>query len=191
VLDSPARVALVIGMMHTVLDALAESQCLDDIVVVSPDQVVLHLARLRGAVALMQRGSGLNPALEQARASLVPGSSLLAIPADLPLVQPFDIRSFVGVMANTDVVLAPDRYDHGTNALGLAPRTPFAFAFGPGSFARHAQAATDGGLLVSVLRSAGLAQDVDLPDDLKTIAAHGWSTADQHRSDAVVAGRSA
>jgi len=43
---------------------------------------------------------------------------------------------------------------------------PFRFAYGPGSFRRHAAEARRLGLGVRVLRRSDLAFDVDVPDDL-------------------------
>jgi 2-phospho-L-lactate/phosphoenolpyruvate guanylyltransferase len=43
---------------------------------------------------------------------------------------------------------------------------PFRFAYGPGSFRRHAAEARRLGLGFRVVRDADLAFDVDVPDDL-------------------------
>ena len=67
------------------------------------------------------------------------------------------------------VVLAPDRESSGTNALGVAASQRFRFSFGPDSFAKHLAEARRRRMRVLVLHSAGLAFDVDTPEDYRTL----------------------
>ena len=86
VLNPGARAGLTLYMMGRVVRALREAG-VGDVCVVSPDPIVLNEALGRAAVPLLQRSQGLNPALEEgrARALAADASTLLVLPADLPL----------------------------------------------------------------------------------------------------------
>jgi 2-phospho-L-lactate/phosphoenolpyruvate guanylyltransferase len=65
------------------------------------------------------------------------------------------------------VTAVPCHRDDGTPVLSLpATATNFAFAYGPGSFRRHAAAARAAGLAFRVRRDGRLGRDVDAPEDL-------------------------
>jgi len=63
----------------------------------------------------------------------------------------------------------PDRHGTGTNGLLLTPPDVIAPAFGPGSRARHSDAATAAGARVEVAELTGFAFDVDTRDDLDAL----------------------
>ncbi len=63
------------------------------------------------------------------------------------------------------VHIAPDRHGLGTNALYLEPPEIIAPRFGPGSFARHRDAALAAGALLRVVDRPGLRFDIDTPED--------------------------
>lgn len=87
--------------------------------------------------------------------------------ADLPRVVSF--AAVIGDGAAPVAVVVPDHRDDGTPVLSLPTAFPFAFAYGPGSAARHIAAARAAGLTVRVLRDPDLGFDVDLADDLVTL----------------------
>jgi 2-phospho-L-lactate/phosphoenolpyruvate guanylyltransferase len=62
--------------------------------------------------------------------------------------------------------LVPCHRDDGTNVLALPAGTGFRFAYGPGSFRRHAAEARRLGLGLRVVRDPDLAFDIDVPEDL-------------------------
>jgi 2-phospho-L-lactate guanylyltransferase len=65
------------------------------------------------------------------------------------------------------VTAVPCHRDDGTPVLSLpATAGGFVFAYGPGSFRRHAAAARAAGLAFRVRRDRGLGRDVDAPEDL-------------------------
>ena len=94
-------------------------------------------------------------------------SSLLGLPADLPLLEAQDVRAVLesGVDAPS-VVISPDGARAGTNALLLHPPDALPFAFGPGSYQAHLHAARERGLDVRVCERPHLAFDLDTADDL-------------------------
>jgi 2-phospho-L-lactate guanylyltransferase len=83
---------------------------------------------------------------------------------DLPLASSFDAVDLDGDV----VAIVPDQRDDGTPVISLPTALDFAFAYGPGSAARHIEAA---GLHVAVIRDPALAFDVDTPADLSDFAA--------------------
>lgn len=88
--------------------------------------------------------------------------------ADLPLVDRLDELARPGKAPVA--VLVPCHRDDGTPALSVPTRSPFEFAYGPGSFERHRKAAAGAGLEVrELLHVEGLRRDVDSVEDLDVL----------------------
>jgi 2-phospho-L-lactate/phosphoenolpyruvate guanylyltransferase len=88
---------------------------------------------------------------------------------DLPFA-----RTFVPVARDESqpiVAVVPCHRDDGTPVLSIPADVDFRFAYGPGSFRRHAAEARLHGLALRVVRDQCLAFDVDLPDDLGMLKA--------------------
>src|SRR5215216_2563311 len=92
ILNPGARAGLTLYMMGRVVAALREAG-VEDVCVVSPDRIVLNEAQSRGATPLIQESRGLNPALEEGRRRVLDlgASTLLVLPADLPLLEAADV----------------------------------------------------------------------------------------------------
>jgi 2-phospho-L-lactate guanylyltransferase len=168
VLNPGARAGLTLYMMGRVVRALREAG-VGDVCVVSPDPIVLNEARGRGAVPLLQRSTGLNPALEEgrARALAADASTLLVLPADLPILDVGDVRSVLEAAGDGPcVVVAPDGARSGTNALLSRPPDALPFLFGQDSFEAHVQAARGRGLDLRICERPHLAFDLDTAGDL-------------------------
>lgn len=87
--------------------------------------------------------------------------------ADLPLVE--SLARLAAPGGEPVAVLVPCHRDDGTPLLSVPVTAPFAFSYGPGSFARHAAEARRAGLKVVELRDdPTLRRDVDSLDDLPT-----------------------
>lgn len=84
--------------------------------------------------------------------------------ADLPFVSGFGAVTHDAGQAVA--VLVPCHHDDGTPVLSVPTDVVFPFAYGPGSFRRHAVAAGSVGLAVRVVRDPALAFDVDTMDDM-------------------------
>jgi 2-phospho-L-lactate guanylyltransferase len=168
ILDPGARAGLTLYMMGRVISALQKAG-VEEVGVVSPDRIVLMQARERGAVALRQKSRGLNPALEEGRRWAMDrgASALLVLPADLPLLDPGDVREVMRKMGDRpSVIISPDRAHAGTNALMLRPPDALPFAFGIGSYKAHLHAARERGLDIRVCERPHLAFDIDTAEDL-------------------------
>ncbi|HXX88890.1 MAG TPA: 2-phospho-L-lactate guanylyltransferase [Acidimicrobiales bacterium] len=140
------------------------------VAVVCDDDEVAAWARALGASVLPEPGRGLNGAVEAgvARLTAAGASEVLVVHADLPLASGLArLTGFAGV------TLVPDRRDDGTNVVCLPTGTPFRFAYGAGSFARHGAEALRSGLELRVVREPELEWDVDLPSDLPVVLAPG------------------
>jgi len=85
--------------------------------------------------------------------------------ADLPLATNLAPMAADGL--RPVVAAVPCHRDDGTPVLSLpTAATGFVFAYGPGSFRRHAAAARAAGLGFRVRRDGRLGRDVDAPEDL-------------------------
>ncbi len=92
-------------------------------------------------------------------------SRVVVAHADLPLAANLTPMAADGL--RPIVTAVPCHRDDGTPVLSLpTAATGFVFAYGPGSFRRHAAAARAAGLAFRVRRDGRLGRDVDAPEDL-------------------------
>jgi 2-phospho-L-lactate/phosphoenolpyruvate guanylyltransferase len=159
------------SMLRHVLQVVSSVPQITGTLVVSRDNRALALARDYGAKTVQESGSPeLNAALMRATKIIESWRSeaVLVLPADLPLIQPEDIQGLIRAGERyPSVVIATDRNKDGTNALFIRPPGLIRYAYGPGSFQRHAVQARDAGAHVTVYSSDRLVQDIDLPEDIE------------------------
>jgi 2-phospho-L-lactate guanylyltransferase len=176
VLDAEERRDLAERLARRTIRAAVATPAIAETLVVTPDDEVRRLAVELGARPLLQRSSGLNQALRQARAEAIEAGAdaLLVLPTDLPRITSDAISALLDTLADPArplVAIAPDRHGRGTNALLLAPPDAIEFCFGGDSRAAHVEAAAAvGAHLVEVDGPLGI--DLDTPDDL-LLAEHG------------------
>jgi 2-phospho-L-lactate guanylyltransferase len=163
-LDDDARGALARAMARRVVAAALPRP----IVVVSSAPEVVAWATANNLASIADPGS-LDAAADAGRAWMRARHVARVVVAhgDLPLVTTFD--AVTGDGAAPVAVIVPDRDDDGTPVLSLPVDAPFAFGYGPGSFARHTEEAARCALRVRVERVPELRFDVDVPDDLDLI----------------------
>jgi 2-phospho-L-lactate guanylyltransferase len=132
--------------------------------VVCDDRTVAEWATGLGAEVIWRPGRGLNGAVTDGVAHLAREHGAIEVivaHGDLPLADDLGrVAGFAGI------TMVPDRHDDGTNVLCVPTHTGFAFAYGPGSFARHRAEADRLRLPYRVLRDPRLGWDVDVPADL-------------------------
>lgn len=171
VLSVSERAQLNHSMLGHTLKVLSEVKQLSQILVVSRDPAALALARDFHARTLLEDGtSQLNTALKRAAAvaKAYSAEGVLVIPADLPLLEPDDIREVIARASRPPVmVINPDRRQTGTNALLIRPAGVVDFSFGAGSFTRHCERAGKLNVPVEVIDLPRIALDLDVPDDLE------------------------
>jgi len=166
VLSERERAALARAMAERVVGAAGTRP----VAVVTSDPDVETWARGRGCDVVADPGS-----LDRAAAAGREWARTLGllryavVHADLPLVRTFD--AVTGAGAARLAVVVPDRHDDGTPVISLPADVPFAFAYGPGSAARHVAEAERHALAVEVLHDETLNFDVDVADDLDQLDA--------------------
>ena len=142
-----------IQLTQRTLKVLLNSAYIDVVCVISGDPAVLDLADSHGAKTFMEKGAGLNEALEQVtQAAIKEGiQKLLVLPVDLPLLEQSEVETFVHALdRHPGLVIAPDRGRTGTNALLVCPPGAIDYQFGEDSFHLHYQQALRRDLPVSV-----------------------------------------
>lgn len=171
-MDPGSRAGLTLYMMKRVVSVLRLGGLPDgNICVVSPDRLVLQSAEEAGAAPLAQSSTGLNPALDEARQWAIScgASSLLVLPADLPLLTADDIGGLLAAGEEAPVAISSDASGTGTNALLLRPPDAMPFLFGSGSYRAHLEAARQRGLRVRECDLANVYFDIDTIEDLSKL----------------------
>ena len=165
-LSSDARAALAQRLADSVLRAAGSVP----VVIVTSAAEVEEWARGHGIAVVADPGS-----LDAAASAGFDAVRALGVPrvvishADLPFV-----TTFAPVTHDADLpvaTLVPCQRDDGTPVLSVPSHTSLAFAYGPGSFRRHVEAARRAGLAVRVVRDPRLGFDVDTVDDLHAFVA--------------------
>ena len=166
------RGALTLAMLEDVLDASLGVPGWETWVV-SPDEVALEIAGRRGARPVAEDKPPLASAIRQVESlAKEEGAGTLAVlPADVPLVTAETLH--VALRTLGAVVLAPSADGAGTSLLLRRPPKAIPARFGPDSFRRHVELATQRGLPVSVVERQELSFDVDRPGDILTLLADG------------------
>lgn len=171
------RAALVEAMLADMLQALAGSPAIARVYVTTSTPDLAHIAARAGAVVILEYGaSALNAAFDSVRRRIAqadPTRTIVLLPGDLPLLDAAELEAAISQAGETRMALAPAAADGGTGAVILRADCPLSLAFGPDSFKRHLAAAAALGLEVAVVEAPGLALDVDRPEDLDAVVAHG------------------
>jgi len=164
----PSEVRAVLA--RRLADAVARAAGSVPVVVVTSAPEVEEWAAEHGLAVAPDPGS-LDAAAEAGIAALgdfdVP--RVVVSHADLPFV-----TTFASVARDADrpiVTLVPCQRDDGTPVISVPIHAPFEFAYGPGSFRRHLDAARRADLAVRVIRDPDLGFDVDTVDDLHALMA--------------------
>ena len=103
----------------------------------------------------------------------------LVIPADIPLIQTWELEKILEVAPEQGSVLAPAADGRGTNAAFRRPAGLFPLRFGNDSFKPHLAAARATGKPCKVLSLPGIALDVDNPSDLHQLTESPGETRSQ------------
>lgn len=144
------------------------------VAIVCDDPSVSAWAANLGAEVLWRPGHGLNAAVTDGVDALAARGveRVVVAHADLP-----SARTLAWVARFVGVTIVPDRHDDGTNVLSIPTQVGFTFAYGAGSFRRHAAEARRLGLGLRVVRDPALGWDVDTPHDLAEFAQNDQSNA--------------
>jgi 2-phospho-L-lactate/phosphoenolpyruvate guanylyltransferase len=175
VLNAQERRELSLAMLQDVLSALAVSDGLAGILLVTRDGEARRLATRYGARVLVQeenRGHTAASSLAARTLAQEGVAGMVQVPADVPLLTPDDIAALLKVHGQAPAVtLAPSRDGHGSNAVVCSPPDLLPLRFGDDSFLPHLRRAQALGTEPQIVRRPGLALDLDTPDDLAAFLA--------------------
>ena len=172
ILDQPSRTKLAQAMLHDVLSAVNAWAGRPQVAVVTSDPYAVSLASEYGFEIIPDPDNpGETGAIEMAtRICLERGvESTLVIPADIPLIQAWELEKILKYAPAEGSVLVPAADGRGTNAAFRRPANLFPLRFGNDSFKPHHAAAQAIGQPCVVLHLPGIAVDVDNPEDLQQL----------------------
>jgi 2-phospho-L-lactate guanylyltransferase len=172
VLDQPSRTALAQAMLHDVLTALHQWKNRPRVAVVTGDPYAVKLAgEYKFEIIPDPDNPGETGAIEMATRVCVErgADSTLVIPADIPLIQPWELEEILKHAPVEGSVLVPAADGRGTNAAFRRPANLFPLRFGNDSFKPHHAAAEATSKPCIVLKLPGIAVDVDNPPDLEAL----------------------
>jgi 2-phospho-L-lactate/phosphoenolpyruvate guanylyltransferase len=179
VLGPAERAQLAHAMLEDVLAALAATSGIASMLVVTADHKAAGIAARFGAeVTAEQAQAGHTTAVSHAAARLTNRDlDMLALPADIPLVQPDDIAHLLALhwqaagRGTPLFAIVPARDERGSNAVICSPATAVPLRFGEDSFIAHLAAARARGIEPAIARLPRIALDIDRPDDLAALLA--------------------
>ena len=170
VLNPEERKALTAAMLENVLNAL-DSSDVREVFVVSSDSNVRQIADKHKFSHISTKRPELNPALAEAIEWCMQknASSVLILPADVPLVSPKDINRLIELGSQEKTVVLSPSLNGGTNAILLNPPNLIPVIFGTNSFFKHVKEAINKRVTVKFHSSRELILDVDSADDLNKL----------------------
>jgi 2-phospho-L-lactate guanylyltransferase len=187
VLDQPSRTALAQAMLHDVLTTLhnwpaRRKNGRPPVAVVSSDSYAVKLAtEYEFEVIPDPDNPGETGAIEMATRICVErgADSTLVIPADIPLIESWELEEILKHAPAEGSVLVPAADGRGTNAAFRRPANLFPLRFGNDSFKPHHAAAQATGKPCVILNLPGIAVDVDNPEDLQQLISLPGETSAQ------------
>lgn len=172
ILDQPSRTQLAQAMLTDVLTTLHRWKNRPSVGIVTSDPFATLLAReYEFEVIPDPDNPGETGAIEMATEVCVArgAESTLVIPADIPLIEVWELEEIFKHAQTEGSVLVPAGDCRGTNAVLRRPANLFPLRFGNDSFKPHHAAAQATGKPCVVLNLPGIAVDVDNPPDLRQL----------------------
>jgi 2-phospho-L-lactate/phosphoenolpyruvate guanylyltransferase len=169
-------------MLYDVLTALHGWKDRPQVAVVTSDPYAVELAgKYNFEIIPDPDNPGETGAIEMATRICVERGveSALVIPADIPLIQSWELEEILKHAPEEGSVLVPAADGRGTNAAFRRPADLFPLRFGNDSFKPHRAAAEATGKPCVVLNLPGIAVDVDNPEDLQQLLALPGETRTQ------------
>jgi 2-phospho-L-lactate guanylyltransferase len=194
ILGEDERQALFQAMVEDVLEALAGSETLSGIMVVTRDPKAQRLAARYGARVLIEAQNAGHTAASSlgARTLAAEGAvGMLQVPGDLPLLSACDIDALIETHGEAPAVtIAPSRDKFGSNGIACSPPDLLPLRFGDDSFFPHLERARALGVDPVVIERQGFALDVDTLDDLMTfLGAPSTDRAHRYLTESGIADR--
>ncbi len=181
-LSGALRRELMLAMLEDVLSALSAASGLGGIAIVSTDPAVAGIVARSGATLLREdaRDGHTAAVAAAARRLAARGAGMMALPADVPLIQAEDVAALIEAHRHSQgFTIAPAQDERGSNAVLCSPADCVPLRFGEDSFFPHLAAARARGIEPCVLRLPRLALDIDGPEDLQALLRHPATTRAQ------------
>lgn len=155
-------------MLEDILRTVKSTRHINQTVVVSNDPEVFQVAKNFEATYLREGKTGLNEAIYETISWCIGrgATSVLVLPADIPLVTPKDLNRMLALREKASMVISSSRSGNGTNALLLTPPNACPTFYGSRSFQRHLEEASRRRISFRRFRSQRIALDVDTVEDL-------------------------
>lgn len=169
ILAQSLRTQLAQAMLHDVLATLHAWKDRPKVGIVTDDAYAMKLAaQYKFEVIPDPDNPGETGAIEMATQTCVDRGekSTLVIPADIPLIEVWELEEIFKHAPAEGSVLVPAGDGRGTNAALRRPANLFPLRFGNDSFKPHRGAAEATGKPCVILNLPGIAVDVDNPADL-------------------------
>ena len=169
VLSKSERSKLVKAMFFDVLKAIKNANCIDEILVVTPDNELIELAKIAGISYLKEnRNNGVNAAVFKGNKYFMQKNinTTLVIPADIPLIDKVCIEEIVNLSKKYQIVITPSLKGDGTNILARNPPNILETFYDEDSFHQHLVKIKENKLQFTVFRKFSLMLDIDSPEDL-------------------------
>lgn len=168
------RYELALSMFLDAMGLVSQVPTVNDIVVVTADELAQKLARRHGARIIEEIvPAELNAALDRSAAALAREgiSHLMILPTDVVRAMPVHLTelSESHLTHETGLTIAAARFDLGTNGLLVTPPDAIPFRFGMFSCIRHYKIGRTRGYSVRVRWVPGLDRDIDYPRDLQAL----------------------
>jgi 2-phospho-L-lactate guanylyltransferase len=181
-LDQTTRTKLAQAMLTDVLQTLRAWPNCPDVALVTNDRFSVNLAKKFDFEVIPDKASrSETAAIEMATKVCIERgiSDTLVIPADIPLLQAWELDKILDTSPREGSVLVPSADRRGTNAAWRRPAGLFALRFGNDSFRPHLAAARASRKPCVVLTLPGIALDIDNPADLRQLVAAPGDTRAQ------------
>ncbi len=171
-LNQSTRTQFAQAMLSDVLETIANWAEHPEVALVTSDRFAMELARkFDFEVIADEANKSETDAIEMAtKVCLERGiDDALVLPADIPLVQKWELEKIYDTAPNEGSVLVPSADRCGTNAAWRRPANLFPLRFGNDSFRPHLSSARLSRKPCVVLTLPGIALDVDNPADLRAL----------------------
>jgi len=172
ILDQSLRTQLAQAMLHDVLATLHAWKNRPKVGIVTGDPFAIRLSdEYQFDLIPDPDNPGETGAIEMATQVCVDRGeeSTLVIPADIPLIEVWELEEIFKHAPTEGSVLVPAGDGRGTNAALRRPASLFPLRFGDDSFKPHRAAAEATGKPCVILHLPGAAVDVDHPPDLRQL----------------------
>jgi 2-phospho-L-lactate/phosphoenolpyruvate guanylyltransferase len=172
-LSQPVRTELARAMLLDVLEAIAAWADRPPVSVVSSDPFAVETARQFDFDLIADNENRSETDAIEMATKICESRGVgytLVIPADIPLIQAWELERIATSAPERGSVLVPAGDGRGTNAAFRRPAGLFPLRFGNDSFKPHLAVARATGMACTVLPLPGIALDIDNPVDLRQLA---------------------